>query len=137
MPVTVERRVNIVERRGESSADRTVYTLVGFDYNMAEPAAVDMELLEEMMKNIRPGSRLLVRGFTDRIGGEEYNRELSRRRADQVATMIRQLAADAGAATADVTIQAVGIETGRFTNDLPEGRIFSRGVQVIVERPQP
>lgn len=48
--------------------------------------------------------------------------------------MIRQLVARSSVTETRVTIEAGGIETGRFSNDLPEGRILSRGVEVIVER---
>ncbi len=134
LPLAIVKRRSFVEHRGIIEADRTIYMLAAFDYDEAEPGAIDRDLLEDIVEDLSQGGRITIVGYTDRIGGEDYNLQLSVRRALSVATLLRRLATAQGRANIDIRVEGAGIETQRFTNDLPEGRMFSRGVQVIVER---
>jgi outer membrane protein OmpA-like peptidoglycan-associated protein len=134
LPVIVDRKVQVVEQRGSGSADRISYALLAFDFNSAEPGAGQRASLREIVGTIDSTQRVRVTGYTDRIGSEGFNVDLSRRRAERVAAIIRAML-DAGMMmNVPVTSEAGGIESARFGNDTPEGRILSRGVLVVIER---
>jgi outer membrane protein OmpA-like peptidoglycan-associated protein len=124
MPIEVQRHDRVV--------DRTVNSLVGFEYDSPEPGASDRSLLKDIAAAVDAGSRVTITGYTDRIGSEEYNADLSRRRAERVAAILQEFLASRGVAGVEVDSEAGGIEKERFTNDLPEGRMLSRGVRLIV-----
>ena len=83
---------------------------------------------------ILPGARVRVTGYTDRIGNERRNRDLSLQRAERVAAELERRLAARGITGATITIEGAGPEVSRFENDLPEGRFLSRGVSVVVEQ---
>ena len=130
LPVVVLRHRSVVDRRGEEIGGRSIYTMVAFDYDEATPGREDLELLRNIAERLSDGASVTVTGFTDRIGSEEYNARLSQRRARQVASTLQDFVRQRG--VPGVEIRGEGTEQRRFTNDLPEGRIFSRGVQVDV-----
>jgi len=134
MPVSVRRRARVVGGRGRDDADSTIYTLVAFDFNDIEPLEENRKFLEEVVATFDGESQVEVVGFTDRLGEPAYNSGLSRRRAERVGAMLRDLAAQHGL-NVSVVVEGQGANESRFTNELPEGRIFSRGVQVRVTRP--
>src|SRR5262245_39896415 len=61
---------------------------IHFDYNSAEINKASMQAVQELGKALTDpslkGSTFVVAGHTDAIGGEEYNRGLSERRADTI-----------------------------------------------------
>lgn len=134
MPVSIRRRTQIVGGRGEDRADSTVYTLVAFNYGDTEPGVGDRLFLDEIVATLGNGDRVRVVGFTDRLGPREYNAALSRRRAERVGNLLSAMAAPRALESIEVIVEGEGVNESRFTNDLPEGRIFSRGVQVSVVR---
>lgn len=73
---------------------------------------------------------LLVEGFTDSQGSDQYNLELSQRRADAVREYLVQKGYPAGG------IQARGIGEGRpiADNATSEGRANNRRVELVLER---
>jgi outer membrane protein OmpA-like peptidoglycan-associated protein len=83
---------------------------------------------------VRSAARVVVTGYSDRLGGPERNLELSRERAERVAAALRDELARRG--RTDVVVEAVGagVDETRFSNDLPEGRFLSRGVTVVLEQ---
>jgi outer membrane protein OmpA-like peptidoglycan-associated protein len=133
IPILFERRVRIIEKRGEEDADRVSYRLVAFDYNSPEPNAEQREALQRIAETIDTGSQVKVIGYTDRIGGEEYSIDLSRRRAVRIATILQGMLQARAVQNIHISGEAGGIEAERFGSDTPEGRILSRGVLVTVE----
>lgn len=115
-------------------AERITQTLVGFDYRLAQGNSEHERLLRELSDRIRPGAAITITGYTDRIGDDRANQQLSRERADYVAGLLRQFLSQRGIGSATITTIGAGAETSRFPNQLPEGRILSRGVTVVVEQ---
>jgi outer membrane protein OmpA-like peptidoglycan-associated protein len=78
--------------------------------------------------NENPERRVQVEGFTDSQGGNDYNLELSQRRADSVAMAIIQRGIDAQR----VRAQGYGEEYPVASNDNAGSRQMNRRVEIIV-----
>jgi outer membrane protein OmpA-like peptidoglycan-associated protein len=75
-----------------------------------------------------PERRVQVEGFTDSQGSNEYNMELSQRRADAVAMAIMQRGVDAQR----VRALGYGEEFPKAGNESPGSRQLNRRVEIIV-----
>jgi outer membrane protein OmpA-like peptidoglycan-associated protein len=75
-----------------------------------------------------PGLTLQIEGHTDSVGGDEYNQQLSERRADSV----RDYLAEAGVAASTMTAKGFGKTQPVASNDTAEGRQRNRRVELVV-----
>ncbi len=75
-----------------------------------------------------PGLRLQVEGYTDSVGGDDYNQLLSENRASSV----RNYLTGAGIPTASVTAKGFGKTEPVATNDTAAGRQQNRRVELVV-----
>ncbi len=88
----------------------------------------ELNRLERMMKE-NPAFRIEIAGHTDFVGGDEYNKELSHRRATAVVNYLIRKGIDASRLTA----QGYGEEKPLATNDdEKEGRELNRRTQFKV-----
>ena len=117
----------------------TVNNDVLFDFDKSELRSEATDALERVAQIIRQRQPREVRivGHTDSIGSDEYNRQLSERRA---ASVEKWLSAHAGAGLPPVRITGRGEEEPVAPNttsdgkDNPEGRQKNRRVEVLLER---
>ncbi len=89
-------------------------------------ADLTLDRLATVMKN-NPQSKVLIQGFTDSRGSEEYNDALSQRRADAVASALTRR----GVPADSVRAEGRGKEFPVATNDTPEGRQQNRRVEIV------
>ena len=77
-----------------------------------------------------PGAFIRVVGFTDSVGGDEYNLDLSRSRATSVKDALVALNPPAG-----VTFETDGLGKAKpvASNDTPAGRALNRRVEVFIK----
>lgn len=75
-----------------------------------------------------PGLKLQVEGFTDSVGGDDYNQQLSEHRAGSV----RDYLTGAGIPTASVSAQGFGKNQPVASNDTSGGRQQNRRVELVV-----
>jgi outer membrane protein OmpA-like peptidoglycan-associated protein len=75
-----------------------------------------------------PERKVQVEGFTDAQGPDDYNRQLSQRRADAVATAIMQR----GIQAERVRARGYGEEFPVASNDSPASRQRNRRVEVVI-----
>ncbi|MDC1069031.1 OmpA family protein, partial [Candidatus Kapabacteria bacterium] len=75
---------------------------------------------------IEVNSKVQIIGFTDKTGGEDLNLELSKERAKSASQLI---------GNADIILSAKGENNQLFPYNLPEGRMYSRTVKIIIETP--
>jgi outer membrane protein OmpA-like peptidoglycan-associated protein len=75
-----------------------------------------------------PGLTLEIEGHTDSVGGEEFNQQLSERRADSV----RDFLAEQGVPASGITARGFGKAQPVASNDTPEGRQRNRRVELVV-----
>ena len=75
-----------------------------------------------------PNTLIRVEGHTDSVGSEEYNRNLSTRRANAVKTLlVRQ-----GVANNRIEVVGVGEAMSVATNDTEAGRQMNRRVEIKI-----
>lgn len=110
----------------------TVLTLgdVLFDTGRAELKPGATRPIEQIASflNDHPERRIQVEGFTDDQGGNDYNLELSQKRADAVAMAIIQRGVDAQR----VRALGYGEEYPKASNSSPGSRQLNRRVEIIV-----
>src|SRR5436853_5174599 len=75
-----------------------------------------------------PGLSLQIEGHTDSVGTDEFNQELSGRRADGV----RDYLAQEGVLASGITARGFGKTEPVASNDTPEGRQRNRRVELVV-----
>jgi outer membrane protein OmpA-like peptidoglycan-associated protein len=75
-----------------------------------------------------PGLRLDVQGYTDSVGGDEYNQKLSEQRGGAV----RDYLTGAGTASSSVQTEGFGKAQPVASNDTAEGRQQNRRVEIVI-----
>jgi outer membrane protein OmpA-like peptidoglycan-associated protein len=75
-----------------------------------------------------PGLNLAVEGYTDNVGGEAFNQDLSEKRADTVRDFLIQQ----GLPSDRVTAQGFGMSSPVASNDTAAGRQQNRRVEIVV-----
>ena len=124
------QQLTIRKKRFEQHNDRRVerYSLILFDFDKADLGPENQRIAEEIRRRIAPNSTITIAGYADRMGDREYNRQLARRRTEATQRAL-------GLSDERVVLKAIGSDELLFNNDIPEGRSYSRTVQVIVETP--
>jgi outer membrane protein OmpA-like peptidoglycan-associated protein len=105
-----------------------------FEFDESTTAATyDKFLRSEVAPRIPDGATVVVHGHTDKVGEEDYNLDLSNRRAQEAQ---RVLSDEIGKLGRHVTFDTYGFgETemrAPFQNDAPEGRYYNRTVLIEV-----
>src|SRR5262249_11604824 len=75
-----------------------------------------------------PGLNLQIEGHTDSVGGDEFNQQLSERRAESVRDFLAAQAVPASS----ITAKGFGKTQPVASNDTPEGRQRNRRVELVV-----
>jgi outer membrane protein OmpA-like peptidoglycan-associated protein len=75
-----------------------------------------------------PGLTLQIEGHTDSVGTDEFNQQLSERRADSV----RDFLAENGVPASSITARGFGKAQPVASNDTAEGRQRNRRVELVV-----
>lgn len=101
-----------------------------FAFNKAEltiQAGPRLDKLASFLKQF-PQRKLLVEGYTDGVGGDAYNNELSLRRAESVRDALVQRGVD----TTRIITRGYGKAYPVGDNGSPEGRAMNRRVEVVI-----
>jgi outer membrane protein OmpA-like peptidoglycan-associated protein len=118
-----------IEQQLEKQKKAVIYGIY-FDFNEAtikkESQPVLKEIAEAMKNN--PDWVLTVNGYTDNIGGDKYNLDLSQRRA---AAVKKSLVEQYAIAPERLTTGGFGASSPVDTNDTLEGRARNRRVELI------
>ena len=101
---------------------------VYFEINKSEIKGQSAQTLQRLAGIFKeyPKSNILVEGHTDSSGSDEYNMELSRRRAQAVTSYLVSQGIDSGR----FTTKWYGESQPRFDNATPEGRSKNRRVEL-------
>lgn len=94
----------------------------------------DKYISEIVTPNIPNGGMVLVRGYTDTIGDEANNHELSHARANDVKKMLESSLAKAGKTDVKIEVKAYGEDESMspFDNKFPEERFYNRTVIIDI-----
>jgi OOP family OmpA-OmpF porin len=124
-----------VDETGCAKADTVVkkITLSGdtnFEFNKASLLPNAYPTLDNLAKTMKdnPNTRWKIEGYTDAVGSESYNMELSRKRAQSVVDYLINKGIDRS------RLEAVpyGESNPIASNDTPEGRAMNRRVEIKV-----
>jgi outer membrane protein OmpA-like peptidoglycan-associated protein len=127
-----------VTERNDSLAHRQLieFGLVGFNYNSADLLPVHRNRLLEVADSITDGVQIRIAGYTDRMGDPGHNRELALARAQTVSDALQSTLQNLHRPLPVIlSVEGLGGDNPPFNNDLPEGRILSRMVQITISRP--
>jgi outer membrane protein OmpA-like peptidoglycan-associated protein len=103
--------------------------LFAFDSDaLADGASRELDRVVEAVQ-AAPRAQVTVEGHTDDMGGDDYNRALSERRAQAVATYLVQHGVD----HARVTARGLGKGRPAVANDGEEGRRKNRRVEIVIK----
>ena len=106
---------------------------INFKYNTAEISGADpIPVLEEVVRimNENPGIRVEVQGHTDSDGTDEYNLDLSKRRADAIKEYLTRRGIDG----ARLETRGFGESRPIDTNSTDIGKARNRRVEFVVIR---
>jgi len=119
-----------VTRTAPDELKVTVRNEVLFDFNSAGLRTASRESLREMADVFQkyPNTTISVQGHTDSIGSAAYNKRLSNRRADSVASYLENLGVRGGR----VETIGYGESQPRATNSTAEGRQLNRRVEIKI-----
>jgi outer membrane protein OmpA-like peptidoglycan-associated protein len=118
-----------IERVGEG-IKITFDSGILFDVNKATLRPASEEQLGKMAAILQkyPDTNILLEGHTDATGSDEYNLDLSRKRAQSVSNYLATL----GVAPMRFTIMGYGESQPIASNDTDEGRQLNRRVEVAI-----
>jgi outer membrane protein OmpA-like peptidoglycan-associated protein len=126
--------ISSTRKRTEQLADRTIskFSLVLFDFNKSEITPDNQKIIETaVLPSIQYNSTVKIYGYTDRIGDDNYNKKLSKERAESVRKALESIIKEAKYET-----YGNGESVPIFDNSQPIGRHLSRTVQIYVETPR-
>jgi outer membrane protein OmpA-like peptidoglycan-associated protein len=125
--------VNSQKRRQSGSDKRVdVYRVMNFDPERSEMTTDHVRLIDEFVRPaLTKESTLTITGFTDLLGDVGENKKLSEDRAQTIARQILS----GNSITNGVTTRGVGSRIQLYSNATPEGRFYSRIVEIRVETP--
>ncbi len=120
--MTIEKK--IIEQVADKQIDR--FSLILFGFGQTDITGDNLKIAEIAKKRIQPTSTVKIEGFTDRIGTEQINLDISSRRALATAKI---LGVDPKFA------RGLGKSRLLYNNDLPEGRFYCRTVNIEIVTP--
>jgi len=127
---TEVEQLTIKKKRFELKDDNRIekFALIVFDYDKSTLSNRHKKVLDDIKSRIEPNSIITIEGYTDRTGSAEYNKNLAKRRAEEVNRYI-------GTKNNNITLKAVGEDKLLYNNNIPQGRNYSRTVLVKIVTP--
>ena len=118
-----------VERVGEGIVvEFNSKVLFGFDRSdLTGQALTNLNDLTKVLQKY-PDTNIEIQGHTDNVGTDDYNQNLSERRASSVATYLRSN----DISSSRVSIRGYGENAPRYTNDTETGRSQNRRVDFLI-----
>jgi outer membrane protein OmpA-like peptidoglycan-associated protein len=121
--------ISVEQKQKEKMDDKEIerYSLILFDISSAEITGQNIALTELIRKSIKNDSKVFITGFTDRVGNTESNQKLAESRARSTAEAL-------GISPQNIIVKAKG-NTDLYKPQSPEGRLYSRTVEIVIETP--
>ncbi len=106
--------------------------LIVFDFDKYDISSLNKKLIVDFVKtSIKENSIVKIRGGTDRLGERDYNKKLSRDRANAVKNYLLKINPDINISE----VEGTGDEHLQYDNNLPEGRFYCRTVMIEIKTP--
>jgi outer membrane protein OmpA-like peptidoglycan-associated protein len=130
-PDAVKKPVSVVIKGPKLELSERVF----FDFDKDTIKSISFELLDEVVKVLKVRTdlgKIRIEGHTDGVGSDEYNLDLSKRRARSVVIYLLEHGIEVGR----LSYEGYGKRCPVDTNDTAEGRARNRRVDfVIVDDP--
>ncbi|TAL70001.1 MAG: hypothetical protein EPN82_05135 [Bacteroidetes bacterium] len=120
--VTIEKK----KLQGLTGKNVEYYRLILFDFGKTNLLEEHSNIIQYIKNRISPDAKVSIIGYTDKIGDKETNRQIAKKRAQEVAKLLELPEAE---------IVGSGEEMLLYDNTLPEGRFYCRTVNITVEMP--
>jgi outer membrane protein OmpA-like peptidoglycan-associated protein len=119
------RQKTISKKRQERLKDKVIerYTLVLFDFGSSKIDPQNQRAIDYIRQQITPGTSVYITGYADRTGEDAVDQQLTEDRANAVAKML---------GASDFVAKGVGKSHLLFDNNTPEGRFYSRTVNITL-----
>jgi outer membrane protein OmpA-like peptidoglycan-associated protein len=126
----LEKRFSELQAKQTDRGFELTLSDVLFEFDKANLKAGAERSLAPVTEFLRenPKRTITIEGYTDSIGSDTYNMELSRRRADAV----RDIFIQGGISAERITTRGLGEEYPVASNDTQAGRQQNRRVQIII-----
>lgn len=132
--VTQESSVHIVAWTPSKIEEGMRFSIIHEFDDASAIAMYDKYLTEIVAPKITNNSKVIIHGYTDVIGEEDYNLKLSLERANTVKTILQKAVSNLG--TTGVTFEIAGLgensNAAPFGNRLPEERAYNRTVIIDI-----
>ncbi len=124
------KQLTIRKKRVELKDDKRIerFSLILFDFDKATIKPQHRRVLDDIKGRIKPDSKVTIKGYADRIGEREYNKELAARRCESVEKFLQ-------VPEGNLDLEPIGSDLLLYDNSIPQGRNYSRTVQIIIETP--
>jgi outer membrane protein OmpA-like peptidoglycan-associated protein len=121
-------QVTVQKKRREKIQDKYIdrFSLILFSYDESKLSYYNARMGDIMRSVVKPTSLVKISGHTDRLGADDYNQKLSDQRAAVVKSYLTPK---------NSIVKGFGENDMVYDNNLPEGRFYSRRVDIIVETP--
>jgi outer membrane protein OmpA-like peptidoglycan-associated protein len=128
---------------GKSTTDKPErierFSLILFDFDQSKIESKNERMIQRVATALPTlkAERITIVGHTDESGSEEYNDKLSKTRAEEARLALERAATQAGITLPTrILTDGLGSRERLFDNSLPEGRFYSRTVNITVEKRQ-
>jgi outer membrane protein OmpA-like peptidoglycan-associated protein len=121
--------LSVQKKRFERLADKefSTFRFIGFDLGNAAATARHKRIINEyVLPLVGKQATIAITGHTDAVGDDAANVRLSRARAESISQAI---------GIGNRTVKGVGGSVLLYPNDTPEGRMYSRTVEIQVINP--
>ena len=121
-----------VSRPSEGEIEVRLTSDILFDFNSAALRSESRQTLRDLAQTFSRYSDINyieVEGHTDSVGSDDFNLDLSRRRA----TSVRDYLVDQGVASTYIVARGFGESQPKSSNDSAEGRQLNRRVEISIK----
>jgi outer membrane protein OmpA-like peptidoglycan-associated protein/Mg-chelatase subunit ChlD len=127
----IKRKEQLAQKQGYKVREK--YALILFDYDSAAIKARNKTIVDRIITRMKdvPQASVDIVGHTDNIGKEDYNVNLSERRAEAVKAQFDQIQDITLAG--NMTMSGDGPHNPLYDNAAPEGRALNRTVTIALE----
>jgi outer membrane protein OmpA-like peptidoglycan-associated protein len=117
-----------IEKTKNRVGDKKIehFSLILFDFDDTSLNETNIKIKDYIKSKVAQNSKVIIAGYTDKLGEETYNQKLSLNRAISLAKLLNL--------PLNIT-KGLGESVLLYDNSLPEGRFYCRTVEVIVETP--
>jgi outer membrane protein OmpA-like peptidoglycan-associated protein len=120
-----------VVKKTVEHANLEKYAMLSFDFDKSEVNERAQKMINLIGESITVDANgLAVAGFCDNTGADDYNQALSEARAAAAADALRK----ATRLPANTNVAGHGKRDPKFVNELPEGRMLNRRVEVEIQK---